>query len=341
MIALLPIIFVLQTVQLLGGIILTRDTAFPNISFVRSGPVLTSKTDCPFSVTCGSGTGFKIGGSQLPQVASSQNCESILTAGRGFTQLSKYQEAYQKFREYIESCFNEYHAWLAFSEMTDANTHRIPDTLGKNLEYRDWLKQVLYYNTSDPLYYCEDLRAIYSSYLGFDRADGADMNAARAIARYILDSTNCDHMKESLSTQIKNQITAYLEIWRDTVTDSVATPFDTTTPTIDELGLSIIRKGQNYVLPDYILVEAIHNITAIPNPVGDQLTIEYELKENCISNIEIHDLLGREISRTDRNFELKGKQSRQFNTASWEAGTYFVRITTSQGEVKTIKVFKE
>jgi hypothetical protein len=314
------------------------DQYFPNVTFTRNDNVLTGMTNCPFNVWCGSGTDLINKSPQTPQNFSFQDCEIRYTQGLSYRQLSKYQEAYQTFREYIEICYDEYDSWRAFSELYSANSERVPDTLGKHPEFRQWLKKVLYYNTKEPMYYCADLFAMYASYLGFDKADGAQINQARAIARYIIDSTDCNEYKETLRTQIANQINAQYELWVDTVKDSIATPFDTTTPTIDELDLTIIRKSQGAVLPDYEVVQSIFDLRANPNPFNDAITIEYELSENTILNIEILDVLGREIYRTVRDLELKGKRIRTLDTKNWSEGIYFARITTSRGEAYTVKL---
>jgi hypothetical protein len=278
---------------------------------------------------------------QKPQsIADDTSCLMKFTSAQSYTQSGKFQLAYTACRNFIESCYNEKDSWRAFGIMDNANSNRLPDTVGKNPEFREWLKKVLYFNTVDRNYYCEDVRAIISTYLGFDKADGADVNAAARLIHYFIDSTDCNSLDSILLETLRYRRGHQYELWQDTVKDPSATPYDTSMPSIDDLDLSIIRKGQ-YSVPTYNAVETIHDVLATPNPFDNQLALEYSIDDNVVLNIEILDVLGREITRTDRKMYTKGRQRYTFNTATWKSGTYFAKISTSHGEVKMVKISKE
>ncbi len=270
--------------------------------------------------------------------ANDTSCETRLTIAQSLFQSGDDQEAYQAYKLYVENCYNDPESWRAFNRLSSSNITRKPDTVGKNYEFREWLKKVLYYNTNDLLYYCEDLMAMAKSYAAWDRADETQANAIITLFRYLIDSTDCgndEYLKEGILEVRKFQY----EIWIDTVKDSLETPLDTTLPTIDELGLALIRKSQVAVLPTTARpLSPLIDMSAVPNPFSSEISIEYVLADNAIVNIEILDILGKEVYRTTRQLQTVGKHLEKIITTNWQEGTYFARLSTSTGETTTIKL---
>jgi hypothetical protein len=66
-----------------------------------------------------------------------------------------------------------------------------------------------------------------------------------------------------------------------------------------------------------------------PNPVKDILTIDYR---GGIERVDIYDAMGR---------ELMSSQHEEIGVSTWPAGIYFLKITTNDGKVGTMRFLKE
>jgi PKD repeat protein len=78
---------------------------------------------------------------------------------------------------------------------------------------------------------------------------------------------------------------------------------------------------------------------AFPNPLQNELNIQFNLLHNTDVRGEIYDISGRKIiTLFDQSYPV-GRSQLTFNTASWNAGVYFVRITL-EGETFIEKVIK-
>ncbi|RRA94561.1 T9SS type A sorting domain-containing protein [Paenimyroides viscosum] len=74
------------------------------------------------------------------------------------------------------------------------------------------------------------------------------------------------------------------------------------------------------------------NVTVYPNPTNDILNIE---AQETLHNYEVYNVLGQQIQKNNFN------GNNQINLHGVTAGTYFIKITTTQGSVATEKVVKK
>jgi Secretion system C-terminal sorting domain len=80
------------------------------------------------------------------------------------------------------------------------------------------------------------------------------------------------------------------------------------------------------------------DFTALPNPVSDNLEIEVDCKANCIYDIVIHDILGREIWLQKGN---RGQNSFSVNLQNQMNGLYVVTLTSAEGKMITKRIVKQ
>jgi photosystem II stability/assembly factor-like uncharacterized protein len=78
-----------------------------------------------------------------------------------------------------------------------------------------------------------------------------------------------------------------------------------------------------------------------PNPVYSELTIVYSLGLAQPIAITVYNLLGQEIETVENEWSDKGNHTITINTNNWASGSYYVRLSTPSGEIKTVKVIKE
>jgi len=69
-----------------------------------------------------------------------------------------------------------------------------------------------------------------------------------------------------------------------------------------------------------------------PNPANDRLTLSFHTPNNGMVNIEIIDLSGRLVARYDQYLN-KGNHNIPLNIKSLPAGSFIVKINSSQNEI--------
>lgn len=80
-------------------------------------------------------------------------------------------------------------------------------------------------------------------------------------------------------------------------------------------------------------------LVVYPNPVHDQLTVEFGTRNFGTATVRIYDAVGREVAQQTGESSLFEPQRLQFDTREWAAGTFFVtvwngRTTTSAAVVR-------
>lgn len=270
-------------------------------------------------------------------------CADLSYKGQGYSGSGQYQKAYDTLKYYIEQCPMQKESWMEFGTIS-SNAGPLIDMYKETaVNYREWLKSVLYLNP-DTLYYCSDAIQIAASYgIGNDSV-GVDGDAGVTVARFLMDSTNCSFFAEEIIDTWEYNRYWQIKTWRDTVTDSLKTPLDTGYTTIDALGLQILRGPTNDVVPDIrtpLNKRPIVEARAIPNPIKDELELWYKLAEGALVKIEVYDALGKQICSLAQGYKPEGENRLHLDTQSWSSGSYYARFTTLGGEVKTIKLLKE
>ena len=85
----------------------------------------------------------------------------------------------------------------------------------------------------------------------------------------------------------------------------------------------------------------ISEAIVIPNPIKDEMELRYKLTEGALVKIEIYNALGKQMYSMAQGYKPKGDNLHHFDTRTWSSGSYYIRMTTLSGEVKTVKVVKE
>jgi hypothetical protein len=286
----------------------------------------------------------------LPEMVIGQTSQSVLNDtsclyrrenGYFLTHGGKYQEGYEAYQGYFENCASDSDSWKEFTGIGSANSFRHPDDKYRFTEYREFLKKILYYNLAEQ-YYCRDVVEIAGTFYWFDDVRGKDFNGSNTIIRYLLESGKCTSDSENraffLQKYYENRQSQF-QYWRDTVHDSLATPIDTTLPSLEDLGLGILR-GQNGVV-DRTSEPRLGDLIATRNPFTDILELKYRLEKSAMVRIDVYDLLGRAVYSEGQGYKAEGEHVLSLQSKSWSSGSYYVRLSSPSGEVKTVKVVKD
>jgi hypothetical protein len=268
---------------------------------------------------------------------SEESCSLIRQTASSLKQGGEWIKAHDTLIYYVEHCTGIVRTFNAFSSLTTTNFNRSsnPD---RYREHREWLKNVLYYDP-DSLYYCEDVNAIIHTFAYFDSIRGSsDALGQMAVLRFLLEENKCVYLHDFFRETLTDDSIYIRNVWSDTVTDPTATPLDTTVPSLEDLDLGILR-GPLEVASEHLV--HIGNIIAERNPFTDALDLKYKLEHSGMVRIDIHDVLGRSVYAEGQGYKQPGDYRVSLQTHDWASGTYYVRLSTPSGEVKTVKVIKE
>ena len=84
-----------------------------------------------------------------------------------------------------------------------------------------------------------------------------------------------------------------------------------------------------------------NTISVVPNPVVDEVTISFEVKETTKANLSITDVVGRKLITILDGQLPNGDYNYVENLGSLERGLYLVTLTMENGETKISKIVKQ
>ena len=84
-----------------------------------------------------------------------------------------------------------------------------------------------------------------------------------------------------------------------------------------------------------------NTISVNPNPVVDEVTISFEVKETTNANLSITDVVGRKLITIFDTQLPNGEYNYVENLGSLERGLYLVTLTMENGETKVSKIVKQ
>ncbi len=249
--------------------------------------------------------------------------------------IEEYSQQYDSLRKYIETCPNDEGSFHAFAKTTADVQEYLPNDTLRYDRYRNWLVSVLYLNTTESYYFCACVEAIAGTYV-YGKA--AIPNAWLAVVKYLLDNPTCN--QEGLKDSYNNTIKSRHDTWVSRGSDPKH-PEDTTLPSLEDLGLGFLL--HNTVTPSTAL-PAIYlaSFTSSPNPFKTETTLSFELNRMAYVTVEVFDPLGRKVWGDEHGYSLdKGIHTVHLDGAKFSSGTYYARISTGFGEVKTVKLVKQ
>jgi hypothetical protein len=84
-----------------------------------------------------------------------------------------------------------------------------------------------------------------------------------------------------------------------------------------------------------------NTISVVPNPVVDEVTISFEVKETANANLSISDVVGRKLITILDGQLPNGEYNYVENLGSLDRGLYLVTLTMENGETKVSKIVKQ
>jgi hypothetical protein len=270
---------------------------------------------------------------------SESQCNHLAQIAEIYSNGGTDQQGYDTTRAYLTLCYNQQGS-VGYFTLTDGDNDHRKNDLNRYVEYREWLKSVLYLRT-DSTWYCRDVESILGTFKYYE-GHGAYPNGAIAGLRYILDNRKCD--SAIFTPFIQGNINWRNEIWKDSVKDSLhsARP-DTTIPSIDDIGLSILRGQQASVRPVMASRdEYLGDLYVTENPFTRSTEVKVTVYEYGLVTFQLFDALGKEQTSNGIGQVLQpGEHTFEIDGNKIASGVYFARLSYHNGDVKTVMLRKK
>jgi hypothetical protein len=286
-------------------------------------------------------SGRKVFSLSIGDSGDSSECVALGDRASLYDAAGMWQQAYDSNKYYIEHCYYLPWSWGTFGYL-NGEVSNIPTlTDAKWLSFRQWLFKVLYLN-SDSNYYCADVGDMISTfnYVTGPRKD--DEKGILAVERFIINSGKCAQLSEyfrGVQEVVWNDV---YRTWADTVKDTLATPFDSTLPSLQEIGFEILLGPQYAAEHSGVMPTSVLGVIVIsPNPFRKEAEITYELNVPATLTIEVFDALGSKINMPSAGIFTSNGQYSVSIGAALAPGMYYVRFSVPEGEVRTVKIVKE
>ncbi|MEL6844010.1 MAG: T9SS type A sorting domain-containing protein, partial [Bacteroidota bacterium] len=85
----------------------------------------------------------------------------------------------------------------------------------------------------------------------------------------------------------------------------------------------------------------LNRFQAFPNPVEDQLQLEYDLLKPTDVKIQVFDAMGRMVYAQNEGLKASGNQAAQLDLQRLSPGVYVVQLSTTQERAGTMRIIKQ
>ncbi|MFI5202008.1 MAG: hypothetical protein ACHQNE_06450 [Candidatus Kapaibacterium sp.] len=288
---------------------------------------------------CGNQGGIiKSGNKPKPLSVQTDSCFNIVPvveAWESNEMNSMMDVAYDTMRWYLTHCYSEAKPEEAWGDFNSTFSHASQmKTLAGVLETRQWIMSVRFLSSADG-WYCFDVVTIAGTY--------NDLRASRAIAQFLIQNPRCSAYAAQFSRDydliLQNQRTT----WADTDKNPNVDVFDTTIPSLHDLGLdSLLDDATSVVTETAMGPQIILNARITENPVQKSTSVWLSMSREAFVHIDVFDLLGRKVEGAGFNSVFEpGSRGIPLDMSNAPTGAYYMRISTSNNEVRTLKITKE
>ncbi|MDP4198113.1 MAG: T9SS type A sorting domain-containing protein [Bacteroidota bacterium] len=330
-------------------------TYWPNFNYTLTSGTnfLTSASSYTFPLDCGAPFSHDTTGLQFPvgrvvplSITADTVWDSCDLAG-GWGEIWDGQQqwllCYDTMHWYLQHCYELAgydQAWQTFGSAAGQRTMHGSDSNGfmtqdSLYQLRSWLLSERFLNPADG-WYCDCISVLAAVWPGSAPAE-------LSILKFLIDNPRCGKdpsWSRAYDMTRHGQVSAwYGTVWaRDTTAK-----FDSTLPSLHDLGLdSLLQDAAAGVSFEALGPQIIADAHVLANPFPNETSISLTINREAYLHIELFDLLGNRVQKAgfEGIFE-SGQRVVPLGMSSQPPGTYYLRISTANNEVRTIKLVKE
>jgi hypothetical protein len=273
------------------------------------------------------------------QVLGYDTCLQALSLGEQWSSFSENDLAYDTIRWYIMHCYLTADPGRTFNALQGCAGSASPlATAYGRSQYVNWLMDTVIKLRSDDGWFCCCVEALTPGYDHY----ASNMPAELAILKFIIDNPRCAGMRKGLGFAYASERQAQISLWGDTAKNNNMKNFDSSLPSMHDLGLDSLLNTASVHHYDATGPQIILDAHVTANPFETETSVSLSINREAYLHIEVLDLLGRKIEGAgyDGVFE-PGNRVVPLKMSSLASGTYYVRISTANNELRTFKVEKK
>jgi len=247
-----------------------------------------------------------------------------------------YGSCYDTMQWYIRHCYQNANAgetWGAYNDSWSAvlNFPGERDSIFNFVLYGLGLR-------SDDVWFCLGVPLLMVKYV--DSRENINYPACRAIDRFLMDNPRCAWNYDSDSTDYSNLLSDQWNVW----SDSSHSPevFDSTIPTLQQIGLDTLLQFAAVASYTTLGPQIILDASVTDNPFQSSTSVSLSIGREAYITTGVYNILGVQVAGAGYGgvFE-QGSRTIPIDMSYAPAGTYYVRISTANNEVRTLKLMKE
>ncbi len=312
---------------------------FPSVTYTCTGSLVRSvETAVGGSISCGDGfvSHSKSDNHQMGKVdplGQVLTCGRLFGLGQAYQVTGEWRASRDTLEYYIEHCANDTGSFRALQCIRTAVTNNLADDSLKTYRLREWLKSVLYLNKWDPNYCCQCLWTIGECY--------GSTNPSLTVLKYLIDDPKCMSFRKNNIDEYNSGRSWQWQNYLSSGFDTSVVHLDTTLPSLHQLGLDSLLNLASVATED-AGPRSIFNVHTSNNPFGIGTEVMFELSSTAYVRFGIYDQLGRNVQGEEMG-HVYGPGAHRFmvDGKTLANGTYYARLSTPTGEVRTVKLIKK
>jgi hypothetical protein len=172
--------------------------------------------------------------------------------------------------------------------------------------------------------------------------ENTDIPAALAIEKFLVDNPRCQAYRNQFAFEYANGRKNQIAVWGDTAKNNNMKYFDSTLPSFHMLGLDTLLNFASVHHYDATGPQIILDAHVTANPFESETSVSLSINREAYLHIDVLDLLGRTLPGAgfEGVFE-PGSRVVPLKLSSLTSGTYYIRISTANNELRTFKVEKK
>jgi len=245
--------------------------------------------------------------------------------------MGQYDLAYDTICYYILHCYAQADPARTFGTDFGGASRNIQKTHEGNVEARNFLLQALHLRNDDA-WFCCDVAVIGGTFDGDDKAN-------MTVLQFLIDNPRCAAFRDQNVFEYNGDRFTDFQNWRQNAKPNDV--YDSTLPTMHDLGLDSLLQFAASVKYDVQGPQIILAAGLTPNPGMGEFNVTLNIGREAYIHIEVFDLLGNQLPAGYSGVFEPGTRSVPLDLRTMPAGMYYLRISTANNEVRTMKLVKE
>jgi hypothetical protein len=187
------------------------------------------------------------------------------------------------------------------------------------LAYRNWILDTVIGLRTDDGWFCYSVAALGPAYNHYHNNDPASL----AIAKFLIDNPRCASYRNEFSLDYSQGRSNQIATWEDTAKNNDIKYFDSTLPSLHDLGLDTLLNWASVHPYDVTGPQIITDYHILANPFKVGTSLSLAINREAYLHIEVLDLLGRKLEGAGYNGVFApGSRTVPLKMESVPSGTY-------------------